>query len=184
MKSKRPAARPERWGASLRARRACHQRRANFPWRRLPDLLPIKTLLKSPVATSESGVKLLAITLASFAALASLRAASPASPDPDWQVVPGILARIIPPAFPARNFDITRYGAVADGRTDCTAALAAAIHACVAAGGGQWSFPAGEFLTGPIRLQSNVDLHLAATNSVLNFSTDFERLSARRAHPV
>ena len=147
--------------------------RAKFPWRRLPDLLPIKTLLKPPVATSESGVKLLAITLASFAALASLRAASPASPDPDWQVVPGILARIIPPAFPARNFDITRYGAVADGRTDCTAALAAAIHACVAAGGGHVVVPAGGFLTGPIRLQSNVDLHLAATNSVLRFSTNF-----------
>jgi polygalacturonase len=32
--------------------------------------------------------------------------------------------------------------------------------------------PAGEFLTGPIHLQSNVDLHLAATNSVLKFSTD------------
>jgi unsaturated rhamnogalacturonyl hydrolase len=32
--------------------------------------------------------------------------------------------------------------------------------------------PAGEFLSGPIHLKSNVDLHLAATNSVLKFSTD------------
>ena len=32
--------------------------------------------------------------------------------------------------------------------------------------------PAGEFLTGAIHLKSNVDLHLAATNSVLKFSTD------------
>ena len=32
--------------------------------------------------------------------------------------------------------------------------------------------PAGEFLTGAIHLKRNVDLHLAATNSILKFSTD------------
>ncbi|HEX4350942.1 MAG TPA: glycoside hydrolase family 28 protein [Verrucomicrobiae bacterium] len=91
---------------------------------------------------------------------------------PEWQQVPEILARIIPPEFPTRDFVITKYGAVADGQTDCTVAIAKAIDACVAAGGGHVVVPAGEFFTGPIHLQNNVDLHLAESNSVLKFSTD------------
>jgi len=89
---------------------------------------------------------------------------------PEWQRVPEILARIVPPQFPARDFDITQFGAVADGQTDASAAISKAMAACVAAGGGRVVVPAGEFLTGPIHLQSNVELHLAATNSVLKFS--------------
>jgi len=90
---------------------------------------------------------------------------------PEWNQVPAILARIIPPTFPARDFDISRFGAVADGQTDSTAAIASAIDACAQAGGGRVMIPAGEFLTGPIHLRSNVELHLA-TNAVLKFSTD------------
>jgi polygalacturonase len=90
---------------------------------------------------------------------------------PEWQQVPEILARIVPPKFPARDFVVTKYGAVADGKTDCSAAIKKAITACVKAGGGRVVIPAGEFLTGPIHLQSNVDLHLE-TNSVLRFSTN------------
>jgi polygalacturonase len=90
----------------------------------------------------------------------------------EWKQVPEILAHIVPPILPAREFDITQFGAVGDGKTDCTAAIAKAIDACAEAGGGHVVVPAGDFLTGAIRLKSNVDLHLAATNSVLKFSTD------------
>ena len=90
----------------------------------------------------------------------------------EWNQVPEILTRIVAPTFPARNFVITDFGAVADGKTDCTAAISNAISACAASGGGHVVVPAGEFLTGAIHLKSNVDLHLAATNSVLKFSTD------------
>src|SRR5580700_1079659 len=90
----------------------------------------------------------------------------------EWRQVPKILSRIKPPHFHARNFDITKYGAVADGQTDCTAAIAAAVDACAAAGGGHVVVPAGEFLTGPVHLLGNVDLHLADSNSVLKFVTD------------
>ena len=90
----------------------------------------------------------------------------------EWKIVPEILSRIVPPKFPARNFDITKFGAVGDNKTDCSAAIAKAIDACVKKGGGRVVVPAGEFLTGPIHLQSNVELHLAATNSILKFSTD------------
>jgi polygalacturonase len=91
---------------------------------------------------------------------------------PEWAQVPEILARIVPPQFPAQDFVITKFGAVADGRTDCTAAIAKAVDACAAAGGGHVVVPAGDFLTGAIHLKSGVDLHLAATNSILRFSTD------------
>ena len=90
----------------------------------------------------------------------------------EWAQVPAILVRIVPPQFPARNFVITQFGAVADGKSDASPAIAKAIAACVKAGGGRVVIPAGEFLTGPIHLQSNVELHLAATNSILKFSTD------------
>ncbi|MEY4917917.1 MAG: hypothetical protein RL616_1830 [Verrucomicrobiota bacterium] len=91
---------------------------------------------------------------------------------PEWKQVPEILARIVPPKFPARDFDITKFGAVGDGKKDCTTDIARAIAAAAQKGGGRVVIPAGEFLTGPIHLQSNVELHLAATNSVLKFSTD------------
>ena len=91
---------------------------------------------------------------------------------PEWAQVPKILKNIVAPKFPAHDFVITDFGAVADGKTDCTAAIAKAIDACVKAGGGRVVVPAGEFLTGAIHLESNVNLHLAATNSVLKFTTD------------
>jgi polygalacturonase len=88
-----------------------------------------------------------------------------------WNQVPEILQRIVPPTFPARNFVITDFGAVADGKTDCTAAISNAISSCADNGGGHVVIPAGEFLTGAIHLQSNVDLHLE-TNAVVKFNTD------------
>ena len=91
---------------------------------------------------------------------------------PEWAQMPEILARIVAPKFPARDFDIAKFGAVADGRTDSSKAIRNAIDACAQAGGGRVTVPAGEFLTGAIHLQGNVELHLAATNSILKFSTD------------
>jgi polygalacturonase len=88
-----------------------------------------------------------------------------------WASVPGILARIKAPTFPDRTFDVTRHGAVGDGRTDCTAAFRAAIEACSKAGGGRVTVPAGRFLTGPIHLKSNVDLHVTK-EATLAFTTD------------
>jgi polygalacturonase len=89
-----------------------------------------------------------------------------------WMQVPEILLRIQAPAFPAHDFVITRYGAVADGQTDCTAAIRKAIDAC-AKGGGRVVVPAGEYLTGPVHLKSGVNLHLE-TNATLKFSTNFK----------
>ena len=111
--------------------------------------------------------KIIAVLVAVVAAISMLHAEAP-----EWKWVPGILARIVPPTFPARYFDITQFGAKGDGQTDCTAAIAKAVAACAKKGGGCVVVPAGNFLTGPVHLLSNVELHLAATNSVLKFSTD------------
>jgi len=92
----------------------------------------------------------------------------------DWSTVPSILARIKPPKFAARDFVITSYGAVADGKTEATDALRKAIDACNKAGGGRVVVPAGTFLTGAVHLKSNVNLYLAE-GATLKFSTDPEK---------
>lgn len=63
--------------------------------------------------------------------------------------------------FPAQDFSIADYGAVAGGEVSNTEAIARAIEACNKAGGGRVVVPHGEWLTGPIHLLSNVTLHLA-----------------------
>jgi len=94
------------------------------------------------------------------------------SPDTDpWLQLPSILARIKPPVFPQRDFDVTKFGAVGDNKTDCTEAFQKAIAACHAAKGGRVIIPAGEFLTGAIHLKSNVNLHLNA-GSTIRFTHD------------
>ena len=78
-----------------------------------------------------------------------------------WDAVPHILARIRPPSFPSRDYLVTEFGAVADGASSATAAFGEAIRACAEAGGGRVVVPEGRFLTGPIHLRSNVNLHVS-----------------------
>jgi len=92
-------------------------------------------------------------------ALCALCASVVSASDP-WSSVPEILARIVPPRFPARDFLITKYGTINE-----------AIEACSRAGGGRVVVPRGDYLTGPIRLRSHVELHLDA-GATLRFSQD------------
>src|SRR6266852_3184812 len=89
-----------------------------------------------------------------------------------WASVPGILARIVPPGFPSRDFVITKFGAL-DG-ADVSEAIAKAIDACARAGGGHVIVPKGDYITGPIHLKSHVDLHIEA-GATLRFSQDPSR---------
>lgn len=93
------------------------------------------------------------------------------------------------PEFPAREFDIRDYGGVGDGRTSNTAAFKRAMEAA-SAEGGRLIVPNGIWRTGPIRLLSNVELHLE-DNAVLYFDksseeyplivTDYEGITRIRA---
>ncbi len=84
------------------------------------------------------------------------------------QTVPDILGRIQPPQFANRNFDIRKYGAAGDGKTDSRQAIARAIEDCHATGGGRVIVPMGEYLSnGPIKLASNVNLHLEKGATIL-----------------
>jgi unsaturated rhamnogalacturonyl hydrolase len=89
-----------------------------------------------------------------------------------WESVPAILARIKPPKFPPRDFNIRDYGAVADA--DSTEAIRKAITACNAAGGGRVVVPPSVFLIGAIHLRSNVNLYISE-GATLKFSTDPSR---------
>lgn len=88
-----------------------------------------------------------------------------------WARVDEIIRRVKAPTFADRHFPITEFGAVAGGKTLCTAAIATAIARCSRSGGGHVVVPKGTFLTGAITLRSNVDLHLES-GSTLKFSTD------------
>jgi polygalacturonase len=91
-----------------------------------------------------------------------------------WEQAAAIRARIKAPTFPKRDFDAARYGAVADGQKDSTEAISRAIAACSQAGGGRVVMPPGIVLTGPVRLKSNIELHLPA-GATLRFIRDPRR---------
>mgnify|MGYP002622119007 FL=1 len=89
-----------------------------------------------------------------------------------WDSATEILAQIVPPEFPDRDFPITRFGAIGDGKTDCLVAFQTAITECANSGGGRVVVPAGRWLVnGPIHLQSNVNLHLEK-DATIAFSTN------------
>jgi polygalacturonase len=130
-------------------------------------LLYLSRLVTSPLDRRRF---LRAIGAGAIASLVDLDAPAAERPRDLWREADAIARRIVPPRFPSRVFDITRYGARPDGR-DATAALRAAIAACHDAGGGQVLVPNGRFVTGPIVLRSKVNLHLAA-EAVLAFTRE------------
>jgi polygalacturonase len=109
-----------------------------------------------------------------LAAFTGCKTSPAGSAERAWSNVPHLLARIVPPTFPARDFVITNYGAVGDGVADCTRAFAEAIAACNRAGGGKVVVPPGVYLTGAIHLKSNVNLHVAR-GATIQFSTDTKK---------
>lgn len=92
----------------------------------------------------------------------------------DWQTqaLPFDMGTLRLFAFPEHTCPIDAYGAQADVTTPSTAAIARAIADCSAQGGGTVVVPAGRYLTGPIRLESNIALHIEE-GAELFFSQNF-----------
>jgi polygalacturonase len=78
------------------------------------------------------------------------------------------------PVFKKDSFYITKYGAKADGVFLNTSSINAAINDCNKKGGGVVVVPGGLWLTGPIELKSNVNLHLQK-NALLQFTNDLSQ---------
>lgn len=93
---------------------------------------------------------------------------------PDWNQIPQILNKIIPPSFPEKDFFISDFGGVGNGKTDCTGAFKKAINVCHNSGGGRVVVPEGIYLTGAIHLKSNVNLHIKKEGTIL-FSQDTKK---------
>jgi len=114
---------------------------------------------------------LLAGVAVALAALPPLSALAQANRPAAAQPAPPTLPAVRQVRFKADTFNIEQYGAVADGQTLNTQAFQKAIAACAAGGGGTVQVPAGLWLTGPIVLQNNVNLHLA-TGALVQFTAD------------
>lgn len=95
------------------------------------------------------------------------------SHDLDYYIAhaPFKMPAVTEPHFSDKVFSIKDYGAIGDGQTLNTAAFEKAIAACNAAGGGKVLVPPGLWLTGPIELKSNVNLH-TERGALVTFSTD------------
>lgn len=73
----------------------------------------------------------------------------------------------------AKVYNLVELGADQQGVKKCTSLINQAIEQAAADGGGTIFFPAGNYLTGPIHLKSNIALDLEA-GALLQFSTDFD----------
>ena len=81
------------------------------------------------------------------------------------------MPKVVEPTFPDYSVSIVDFGAVGDGNFLNSQAIADAIQAVSEKGGGRVVIPRGIWLTGPVGLKSNIDLHLEAGALVL-FSKD------------
>jgi len=115
------------------------------------------------------------LKLATMAAMApSVLAAGQHALTSPWDAADLIRARIREPRIPDADFIVTDFGAKGDGQTDCTTAIANAIAAASAAGGGRVVVPAGVFMTGAVHLDNHIGLHLQK-GATLSFIPEPER---------
>ncbi len=90
----------------------------------------------------------------------------------DWSMVDDIVDTIELPSIPDRDYLITDFGAVGDGKQDARPAIMAAIKKAHADGGGRVVLPKGTWLSnGPVHLMSRIDLHVSE-GAVLKFGAD------------
>ena len=74
--------------------------------------------------------------------------------------------------FPNRVCNLTQYGGIGDGKTKNTRAFRMTISDCARQGGGKVIVPTGTWLTGPIQLESNINLVIQKGAQIL-FTTNY-----------
>ena len=131
----------------------------------------------------------LGIAALAWSGITNANANSPIISNEVYSNLPFQMAKVEQPVFPDYTRSITEFGAIADGITLNTEAFAKAIDAVAQQGGGTVTVPAGLWLTGPIVLKSNINLHLEE-NALVLFTADhtqypiiktsFEGLETRR----
>ncbi|MDR2936412.1 MAG: glycoside hydrolase family 28 protein [Rikenellaceae bacterium] len=90
-----------------------------------------------------------------------------------YEGLPFKMNKVIQPSFPDNTENITAHGGVGDGLASNTAAFAKAIDALATKGGGKLVVSRGIWITGPIILKDNINLHLDAGALIL-FSDDLD----------
>ena len=88
-----------------------------------------------------------------------------------YEALPFDMPVVQRPSFPDYQVDIRDFGAKADGETLNPEAINNAIKAVSEKGGGKVVIPEGLWLTGPVVLQNNVNLHVEK-NALVLFSGD------------
>ena len=88
-----------------------------------------------------------------------------------YKDLPFEMEKVQRPQIPAREIDIRDFGGVGDGVTLNSDAFAKAIETLSGLGGGRLVVPTGVWLTGPITMKDNIELHIRP-DAVLLFSTD------------
>lgn len=103
--------------------------------------------------------------------------------------LPFAMAEVKAPNFPKTTVSLADFDADGTGTKLCTKAFERAIESLSQRGGGHLVVPQGVWLTGPIVLKDNIDLHLEA-GAIIQFAADealypviktsFEGLDTRR----
>lgn len=88
-----------------------------------------------------------------------------------WGMMESIINNTKEPKFKNSTYSVLDYGAKSDGVSLNTESFRLAIKACAENGGGKVVVPRGKFLSGPIHLDDNVNLHLEEGAEIL-FSTN------------
>lgn len=88
-----------------------------------------------------------------------------------YEDLPFEMGKVSRPVIPDREVNITDFGGVGDGIALNTEAFRSAIDHLYSAGGGHLIVPEGIWLTGPITLRDNIDLHVTS-NAVILFSPE------------
>ena len=88
-----------------------------------------------------------------------------------YEDLPFEMEQVQRPNIPDREVDIRDFGGIGDGVALNSAPFEKAIEALYKQGGGRVVVPAGVWLTGPVTLKDNIELHIKP-DAVLLFSTD------------